>query len=158
ISQSAMFVVCIAMLVQFLVQELQKTRFDMAAVWGLLAILFLANILFIATSRTALVVLPIIFLLLGFRQFGLRGALGLIVVLGVVIAAAWPTSDYLRTRASNLLSEIRNYQSSDTRTSAGERIEFWRKSVRIIGDAPVIGHGTGTISDQFRQLAAPGSG
>ena len=49
--------------------------------------------------------------------------------------------------------EFQRYQVDDARTSTGERIDFWRKSIRFIADAPVIGHGTGTIRDLYRHLA-----
>jgi O-antigen ligase len=49
-----------------------------------------------------------------------------------------------------MISEVRNFDPKGDRTRAGERIEFWKKSVGFIAAAPVIGYGTGSISDQFR--------
>jgi O-antigen ligase len=48
--------------------------------------------------------------------------------------------------------------SENASTSAGERIEFWKKSVRFVAEAPVFGHGTGTIADLFRRSAVGDSG
>jgi O-antigen ligase len=39
-------------------------------------------------------------------------------------------------------------------TPGGERLDFWRNSLVFIADAPVLGHGTGSIREQFRQLGS----
>jgi hypothetical protein len=38
-------------------------------------------------------------------------------------------------------------------TSIGERLEYYRKSLRFFAEAPVAGHGTGSIEGQFEQAA-----
>jgi O-antigen ligase len=38
-------------------------------------------------------------------------------------------------------------------TSIGQRLEFYRKSLRFFVEAPVIGHGTGSIEGLFVQAA-----
>ena len=37
---------------------------------------------------------------------------------------------------------------------SGTRIEFWKKSLRFIASAPVFGHGTGSIVEQFKHAEA----
>jgi O-antigen ligase len=54
--------------------------------------------------------------------------------------------------------EVQRYQTQGEGTSAGYRLEFWKKSVEIIRRAPLVGHGTGSIPDQFRQLAVGQTG
>jgi MFS family permease len=73
-------------------------------------------------------------------------------------AAAWPVSGYLRERVSTFMQEVHEYRTENARTSAGERLEFWKKSLDIIATAPVIGHGTGTIRELFRRAATGESG
>jgi O-antigen ligase len=53
-----------------------------------------------------------------------------------------------------LATEIRDFGPDSPKTSAGLRIEFWLRSIGFIATAPVFGHGTGSISAQFRQAAA----
>jgi hypothetical protein len=36
-------------------------------------------------------------------------------------------------------------------TSKGLRLEFWKKSVGFVAEAPIIGHGTGSINGLFRR-------
>jgi hypothetical protein len=38
-------------------------------------------------------------------------------------------------------------------TSIGLRLEFWQKSLRFISEAPVIGHGTGSLRGLFERAA-----
>jgi O-antigen ligase len=54
------------------------------------------------------------------------------------------------------VGEVESYRAENARTSAGERLEFWTKSLRFIADAPMIGHGTGSIPELFRRAATPG--
>jgi O-antigen ligase len=158
ISQSTMFTLCILGLAEgaFFAWCKGHRRFALALV--LLAIVFFANILHAATSRTALVALPILLVLFAFTRLRWKGAAGLIIAIMVFLLVAWPTSPYLHERVADFFDEIRNYQPSAVSTSAGERLEYWRKSVIIIGNAPVFGHGTGSIREQFRQAAAGQTG
>src|SRR6185295_16422812 len=39
-----------------------------------------------------------------------------------------------------------------------ERIMFWTESLRFVARAPLIGHGTGSITEMFRQAAAGQTG
>jgi O-antigen ligase len=50
------------------------------------------------------------------------------------------------------------YRTENVRRSAGERLEFWKKSIGFIAEAPFIGHGTGTIREQFRRVATGETG
>ena len=124
----------------------------------LLAIIFFANILYAATSRTALVALPILLLLFAFMRLGWKGAAGLITAALVFVGVAWSSSPRLRERVTGFFVEVRNYQPTASRSPAGERIEYWRKSVLMIGSAPVFGHGTGSIRTEFREMAAGQTG
>ena len=158
ISQSAMFTICIFALLYGAADVWREGRrwLALALIW--LALVFLANILSLATSRTALVVIPILLLTFGIVRFRWKGAVGSMAALCVVGAVAWPSAPYLQERVVNLFDEIRQYRSDGQSTSAGERLEFWSKSVGFIAAAPVIGHGTGSIPDQFRRTATGDAG
>lgn len=125
---------------------------------AVLALALLANILLLATTRTALVVIPVLALLYGFRCSGLRGT-AIALVCGVSLAGlAWMASPFLQYRVTSLAAEINNYQVANERSSAAERLEFWKKSLGFIVEAPVFGHGTGSITEQYRRAAAQRSG
>ena len=54
--------------------------------------------------------------------------------------------------------EIERYWKENASSSAGERLEFWKRSASFIADAPVLGHGTGAIRELFRQSAVGDNG
>jgi O-antigen ligase len=157
-SQGTMFTLCVIGLAEGALFAWRERDRRLALTLALLAIVFLANILYAATSRTALVALPILLLLFAFIRLSWKSAGGLIIAIMVFLAVVWPTSPGLRDRVTGLFDELQNYQASADLTSAGERLEFWRKSVLIIADAPVFGHGIGSIKEQFRRLAAGQTG
>jgi O-antigen ligase len=123
-----------------------------------LACAFLANIFYITPSRTALVTIPILLLLLAFLWFSWRGIVGSVALASIVALALWYTSSSLQRRVAMVPQEILTFDPQGTPTSSGERIEFWRKSIAFIADAPIIGHGTGSILDQFRRSVAGQTG
>ena len=158
ISQSTVFTLCIFGLAEGALLAWRKACRTLAVAIVLLAIVFLANILYVATSRTAFVAVPILLMLFAFMRLGWKSAAALFVAVTMLVATAWTTSPQLRERVARLFEEAHGYQPSADSTSVGDRLEFWRKSVIIIADAPVFGHGTGSIRDQFRQSAVGETG
>ena len=158
IIQSLEFAICAAVLLDIGIARMWAGRLGTA--WGplLLGFAFLADILFVVTSRTTLVILPVLAFLYGARRSGWRGILGAGAVGLVVLAGAWTTSPYLRDRIDSVFGQTRAFETKDARTSTGERIVFWSKSLDFISSAPVFGHGTGSITALFRQAAVGETG
>ena len=151
ISQGAMFTVCMAIIVHIAVDVWRDRRLNLALALGIVAVLFLTNVFYVATSRTSLVVIPVLLVLFGYRQFGWKGMIASGVAFLVLAAAAWPSAGFLRQRVVTLFQEIETFSPDMPPTPAGERLVYWTKSLEFIQAAPVIGHGTGSISDQFRK-------
>jgi O-antigen ligase len=127
--------------------------------WALviLAALFLANIVYVALARTTLVVIAFLVILFGWRQFGARGVVAAFILGGAVALLAWNSSSYLRDRVIHAVEEVEAYRTADEGTSAGLRLEFWRKSIDFVTAAPVAGHGSGMIRELFRRNASSGT-
>jgi O-antigen ligase len=151
ILQSGIFALCALGL---LAQAVESWRAGLTLVLALVAAAFLANIVYVATGRTTIAVVVVLILLLGFRLFGWRGVLAAGLVVGVLAGLAWMSSPYLRERVTHVVANIQDYRSN-VNTPVGLRFEFWRKSMDFVAEAPVIGHGTGTISTLFRARATP---
>jgi len=49
---------------------------------------------------------------------------------------------------------VRGYEPSGVPTSTGERLEFWRKSIEIIADAPFSARARVCIQHELRHSAA----
>ena len=116
IVQSIEFTMCAAVLLDLAAAKAQLRQWKSSAGLAVLAVAFLGDIFFITTGRTALVVIPALAVLYGFRHSGLKGifgagAAGLIVAassLGhVVLCARTRDGDFFGNRA--LRNENRGY-------------------------------------------------
>ena len=153
IAQSGIFALCALGLLGQALAFWRADRVRNALLLTAVAAIFAANIIYVATGRTTLVVLAALFVVLGFRQFGWKGSLAVCLVGAALTGLAWTSSPYLRTRVTFLVDEVSKYRERGEPTSAGQRLEFWQKSADFIAEAPVIGHGTGTIETLFRRAA-----
>jgi O-antigen ligase len=158
IVQSAEFLICAAALLHFSTEATSERRWRLALASIGLAFLFLTDIFFIATSRTSLVVIAGLILLYGAWQFRWIGIFVAILGVAIISATVWTASPYLRDRVNGIWQELSRYESANVPTPSGERIVFWSKSIRFIESAPLIGHGTGSITEMFRQAAASQTG
>jgi O-antigen ligase len=157
-TQSGEFVTCIFGLLFLLHEAIARRHWKMSL--GLLVFIcaMLASILYVSTGRTALVVIPvllIIFIVKKLRGKSIVLALASAILIGIV---GWFSSPYLRERTTQVWTEIKTYEATNERTSSGERIEFWKKSTEFVREAPVFGHGTGTIRALFEKAAAGKTG
>ena len=119
-----------------------------------IGILFLANLVFVFTSRTGLLVAPFLVAALGWRLSGTKGLMVACLAAVVLSPILWLTSPRLRDFTLTSISDVRAYFTTDAATSGGLHIEFLRRSIEIVEKAPLIGHGTGSIAQQFRGTAA----
>ena len=151
IFQSGIFLICAFALIGAACDFWRARKRGIAVALALVAALFIADIAFVAASRTVLLVAPLLVIALGYRQFGLKGVLAAALIAGALAGALWLESSYLRTRIADSMAELRGYLDANTASSTGEHLEFLKKSWRIVADAPVIGHGTGSIAEEFRR-------
>lgn len=153
ILQSGLFALCAFGAVGFAFDAWRTHRRALAAALALIAAAMIADIAYVATARTALLVLAVLALLLGFRQFGWKGMVGA-GALGIIIGGVlWTSSPYLRERVVHAVQEVQAYRTADEATSAGLRLEYWKRSMEFLGEAPLLGQGTGMIPTLFRQSA-----
>lgn len=150
ILQSSEFQLCTFGLAYAAVEAWRSGRARLAVALALFACAFLANSVYVVTGRTSVAVMPVLLALFGFRLFGWRRVF-VVAAAGCLIGGiAWASSSYLRARVSAVWHEIAAYETENAETSSGERLELWKKSLRFIAAAPVFGHGTGAIKQQFR--------
>ncbi len=175
LTQSGIFQLCVFALAYVAVDDWRRSRRGRAFILAGLALLFFGNIIYLASGRTALVLMPIFILLLGFRLFGWRGLIAAFVAGTVLAGIVWNSSDYMRAKLTSLiivwnspdymrsqLTSLIKGAKQDPRdvelASAGLRLEFYRESIAIIMKAPIMGHGTGTIPARFEDVATGETG
>jgi len=153
IVQSLEFAMCAAVLFDLAFTKGRLRQWKSSAAFGGLALAFLGDIFFITTGRTALVVIPALIVVYGFRQAGWKGILGSSIAAVVVAMIVWTASPHVRERVTAIYTETESYEQQNESTSSGLRISFWKKSIDIIKSAPLLGHGTGSITEQFERAA-----
>jgi len=158
IFQSANFLICAFALLGCAGEAARKQLWRSVAGYAAVSVLFLANIVFVVSSRTALIVAPVLLLLLGWRQFGWKGLVGTSLLGAIAAGAIWFGSPYLHDRLLTSVQEFEAYRKDDAANPTGLHLEFMRKSLGFVETAPIIGHGTGSIPEQFRLAAAGKSG
>jgi O-antigen ligase len=150
ILQSTDFLMCAFVLFALSFDDGRAGRWSSVPWLIALAVLFLANIVFVITGRTTLLVAPVLVVLLGWREFGWKGTLGAALLFGILGTAAVIESPYLRARLENSVREFQVWEARDEENSTSEHLEFMKKAVSFVRTAPIIGHGTGSIGEQYR--------
>jgi len=158
IAQSAEFTICVMLLAGLALKFWHERRKELAIGAVLLALFFFANVLFVAVSRTSLVVIPILVLLFAFKKLRWKAIVGLLMAAIASGAIAWTFAVETRWTITTLVKELRDFRPDAERSRSGERLEFWRKSIEFIEKAPVAGHGTGSIPDLYRKSAVGQTG
>lgn len=152
-TQSGEFVSCIFGLLILASEAAARRRWFWLFGFVTVILAMLANVLYVATSRTALVVALVLVILFAARKLNAKGIA--LVFSGAVLVGitGWSSSPYLRERIKEIWTDLQKYEAADTITSSGERLVFWKKSIEFIRESPVIGHGTGSIHPLFEKSA-----
>ena len=157
-TQSGEFVICIFGLLYLMVGAIERKRWPWMPACAVAALAMLGSIFYFSTGRTALVTIFVLFALLAIKIRDVKTIAGLLAAAFALGIIAWMSSPYLRERTEAVQGEVQKYENMNERTSTGERLEFWKKSTEFIRQAPVIGHGTGTIRALFEKAAAGQTG
>jgi len=123
-----------------------------------IAALFIANFAFALVSRIALIAAPVLIILFGWRLMRWKGVAAACCAALALGVALWTLSPSLRARVAESVKEIEQYQAGSAITSLGLHTAFFKESLQIMASAPVLGHGTGTIKEQFRRATEGASG
>lgn len=152
ITQGMEFTLCIFGAAALSLAMWRDRRPYVALGFAALALAFLLNLAFVASSRTSLVALPFLLLISTLRYLDWRRAIALYLASIIVAMLAWSFSSNLRLRIESIQQQYTS--SSSQPTSVGIRLLYWSKALQFIQSAPLIGHGTGSIRYLFERDAA----
>lgn len=164
-TQCSEFITCAFALLFLAIESARRGRFGLTGGLVVLALIFLINIYWVATSSTALFVVRllasitilVLLVLLGFKIFSRRTMLGALAAVAALCAIVWISSPQLRTFAVTAWDNVQPYPGNDDNW-LGSRPEFWKKSLRFISEAPILGHGTGSVYKLFASSAVGQTG
>jgi len=158
IDQSQEFALCAVVLTYPIVALLRAKKTLLAMLLIAVALSFVVNMMFVSVSRTALVTMPIMLVVFALSHLKWRNIVILACAATVFAGLAWATSPHLRRTTETFLRDYQLYKEQNIPTSLGLRLEYWKKSLRFFAEAPIFGHGTGSIRGLFQEAAVNQSG
>jgi O-antigen ligase len=153
IDQSQEFGLCAVALAYPIITFLRTKRILLAALLTAIAMSFVVNMAFVVVSRTALVTIPIMLAVFALLHLNWRSIVIILCVTTIFGGVAWQMSPQLRSTVATFSRDYQLYSEQNAPTSIGQRLEFWKKSLRFFAEAPILGHGTGSTRGLFEQAA-----
>jgi O-antigen ligase len=154
IDQSQEFALCAVVLAYPIIGSLRAGRIVPALLLGAIALSFVVNMAFVVVSRTALVTMPVMLAVFALLHLRWKTTVIILGVMIVLAGSAFAASPKLRWTIETFSRDYTLYREQNLPTSIGLRLEYWRKSLRFIADAPLLGHGTGSTERLFEKAAA----
>jgi O-antigen ligase len=153
IDQSQEFALCAVALAYPVLTMLRAGRILPALLLAAIAISFVINMAFVVISRTVLVTMPAMLVVFGLMHLRWRPNVVILAATAALVALTWFGSPQLQRKVYSIGSQYQLYSEQGAVTSVGQRLEYWRKSLRFFADAPIAGHGTGSTEKLFQQAA-----
>jgi O-antigen ligase len=153
IDQGQEFSLCAVALAYPVATSWREGKTGQALLLAAVALWLVANMLFVVVSRTALVTMPIMLAVFALLHLRWRVAVATFCAAVLLAAAVWYTSSSLRTTLGKFVTDYQHSEVEGNPSGMWSRLEYWRKSVHFIADAPLIGHGTGSTRGLFERAA-----
>ena len=103
------------------------------------------NLFYIAPGRTGMFVFCCLTLLYLYQRLSLiKWAVALVIFLALLFGA-YQTSNNFSVRVSEAINEIVDYKPGKSRTSIGQRFDWWKVSLQLVSEKPFFGHGAGSF-------------
>jgi O-antigen ligase len=153
--QCAEFAICAVVLLFVAIEMFRRGRRCLGSAALALVVGFLGNILYVAAIELPafpiafmpLVVVPLLITMLFLKKFKARTMIGLIAAAAAAGAVLWISLDTATYRVL-----------FDKEKVWADRLMYWQRSVTFIDEAPVLGHGTGSMPRLFARAAAGHTG
>jgi O-antigen ligase len=127
--------------------------FKLKVFWASLMLLFFVT-LALSHGRAGHLAFVLLLPLLLYTLTG-RKAVILLVPISLALAGALLFSPVVQNRISMAMNDIKEYQQTNPNTSVGLRLHMWKGALRIIGENPVLGVGTGGYALAMKKYEPP---
>ncbi|MBE0583417.1 MAG: O-antigen ligase family protein [Desulfofustis sp.] len=125
--------------------HLAFTRGRRRPVWLFIFFAATVNLFYIAPGRTGMFVFVFLMVLFCWQRLSLLKAFVGFLLLCLATIAFYVTSDNFSGRIGEVINEIQTYEPGQSRTSIGQRFDWWMVSGSLIAEKPIFGHGTGAF-------------
>lgn len=152
--QSTCFVLCAFGLAMGAVRSWTNGNKRRAIALIVLTLLFFADVFLIYLSKTgALMAFALLGLFL-LQVGGIKRALLVAIPLVIVAAVALWSSAPAQRKLAEISTDLHAENMSGETVSTAARVDFWTKGLEFLKQAPVFGHGTGSIRPLYESLQA----
>lgn len=122
-------------------------------VWAILGLLALHNLFLVNDGRTGQLIFLGMMPLILFRWLRWRGlALGALLA-ALVFAAGYLALPGFKGRIDQTVTDIQGFKQGKTDSNDGIRMEFWKNTLVLIAEHPIVGSGTGAFIPAYREQA-----
>ncbi len=121
---------------------------------AVLALALVANILFVTPARSGYLALLVVALTWAGSLTGWRRALGIYALIVAGMAVAYSTSSLMRGRVDQALNETMHADRTETLTSMGTRVLFYRTAWEMFQQRPIAGYGSGGFGPEYSRRVA----
>ena len=119
-----------------------------------LFVLSLYNLFFVVPGRTGQLIVIALILLFSIQRFGNKQRLLIILAIGLSLTLYLNFSDK-SSRISEGIANTKAYLQpvpEQTESSMGLRYGWWKSSLKLMSEKPLLGHGTGSYSKEYQRL------
>lgn len=124
--------------------------------WGVIFLLSVGNIFYVAPGRTGMFVFICLILLFMFQRLSIKYCIIGIIIFCTAITAVYYTSENFSGRLNRVVKEVNNYKPGKARTSIGQRFDWYRSGITLIKQKPIFGYGTGSYP-YVQEMAVKGT-
>lgn len=128
-----------------------KERIHKIFLIALIVIMFV-DVFFIVTGRTGQILYILMFIIFIFHYLKGRKAVVFTFLLIVTSLLIINFSSNIKSGINNAINDIVSYKAGYANTSLGLRITFYKNSLKIFSESPIIGHGTGSFKNEYEKL------
>lgn len=118
-----------------------------------IALLAIYNVVFMTQGRTGYVALACLILLFFYQCYTFRGIWIGLIFIAILSATAYFHSNTVKTRIAEASKDVQKYQQGQTVGSIALRLEFLKNGAILSLQNPILGGGTGSFEQAYRQLA-----
>jgi O-antigen ligase len=119
--------------------------------YGILALLFSYQMLFINGSRTGYIIYLLLMMLFIIQVFSWRQAIFGVFLISTAFAISYSQSVVLKERVNLMVSELIKYKENDDKnTAVGYRLQFHKFAHQLYNRHPLLGNGTSSFRYYFR--------
>ncbi len=120
--------------------------------WISIFILTVLNLVFVAPGRTGMLVFIVLISLLFIQRFSWKSQIIAFITLLLLANGSYFLSKNVSIGVDRAILEIQKFKKGKSRTSLGNRLNWYYNSMTLIKEKPIIGHGTGSFASAQRTI------